>query len=138
MSGIDWRSGEVLKKTLVIGALLGLGIAVAQDCDIGDHPLVIVVLVAGAVFLIYGAMTACPSCKVWFKRELTAKTEFGRRSGFETVNRHDVIRNNEGREIARIARKEQVHATYISYLVSYKCRSCNHSWAIPSESRVEG
>jgi len=98
--------------------------------------IVVGIIVIG--ILIYGYVNSCPECKKWFSRNLDNKEEIDRSSGYETVTRNDVTKNNEGKEVSRTQRKEQVRMTYYTYRNYYSCSACKNEWTEISEDKVEG
>ena len=79
-------------------------------------------------FVWSGLINACPNCSTWFVRKRLSKEEIDRFNFYVDVTRSDKIKDNAGKIVGEIERKEQVTRTRISYLNTYCCQHCGLVW----------
>jgi len=85
------------------------------------------------ITLIIGYVKRCKSCKEWWVRKFLHRNLIDERDGYKTVTRYDYIKDNSGKIVNTIERREQVHVTYSTYENYYYCKKCNHKWTTISE-----
>jgi hypothetical protein len=110
--GVRWAVGlaagvGILSLLLAVTTAFLPAPAAAADAARGAAMILVPACAVAVLVVLYGAATACPSCRRWWARRLVEK-EFVDRAVFE----------KDGSPIGRS-----------TYRTTYECTSCRHRWS---------
>lgn len=98
----------------------------------------VVMAIALAILTSY-VKTKCPKCEKGFSRKWVNKKLIESEDGYATVNRRDRVENpNDFNDIHYIDKFVQVHIRRDYYLITWKCKSCGHTWETVEVQKYEG